>query len=252
MCRCCNRSTDRGMRYSLRASKIPFMDKVEALRATALFGGLTDTDLSALANRAVEQKLGKGEILFLSGDAARGLYVIVEGAVRAFRVGSDGREQVIHVEEPGATVGEVPVFDEGTYPSTTAGEEDSILLFIAAADVRRLFLEHPAIAVSAIKVLARKLRNCAALVETLSLHDVDRRLARLLLTEAKSRGVPRGSTINLDFPLTHQQVASRIGSVREVVSRAFSRLQQAGFIRLESRTVIVTDVERFTRYTEGE
>ena len=91
------------MRYSLRASKIPFMDKVEALRATALFGGLTDTDLSALANRAVEQKLGKGEILFLSGDAARGLYVIVEGAVRAFRVGSDGREQVIHVEKAGAT-----------------------------------------------------------------------------------------------------------------------------------------------------
>jgi CRP/FNR family transcriptional regulator len=228
------------------------MDKVEALRRTALFCELTTEELQVLAERSVEQKLAKGEILFLSGDAARGLYVIVEGAVRAFRVGADGREQVIHVEKAGATVGEVPVFDEGNYPSTTAGEEDSILLFIARSEVRRLFLEHPIIAVSALKMLARRLRNCAALVETLSLHDVDRRLGRLLLAEARSRGTARGRGLELEFPLTHQQVASRIGSVREVVSRAFSRLQQAGFVRTDGKMVVIADVERFAKYTEGQ
>jgi CRP/FNR family transcriptional regulator len=146
----------------------------------------------------------------------------------------------------------VPVFDEGNYPSTTAGEEDSILLFIARSEVRRLFLEHPATAVSALKILARRLRNCAALVETLSLHDVDRRLGRLLLAEARSRGTARGRGLEFEFPLTHQQVASRIGSVREVVSRAYGRLQQAGFVRTDGKLVVIADVDRFAKYTEGQ
>jgi CRP/FNR family transcriptional regulator len=228
------------------------MDKVEALRRTPLFGDLELPELQALAEHATEQKLGKGEILFLAGDAARGLYVIVEGAVRAFRIGADGREQVIHIETSGATVGEVPVFDEGTYPSNASAEEDSALLFIPKKDVRRAFLEHPVIALSALKVLARRVRNCAALVETLSLHDVDRRLAKLLLAEARTRGVRRGHGLEFEFPATHQQVAARIGSVREVVSRAYGRLQQAGLIRVDSKTVVITDLERFTKYTEGQ
>lgn len=227
------------------------VDKEAALARTVLFGELGRAELQALAERAIEQKLGRGEILFLAGDAARGLYVIVEGAVRAFRVGADGREQVIHVERAGATVGEVPVFDDGTYPSTTAAEEDSVLLFLSRQDVRLLLTEKPAIALAALRVLARRVRTCASLVETLSLHDVDRRLARFLLSEARARGSRQGRGLELEFPLTHQQVAARIGTVREVVSRAFSRLQQAGLVRLDGKRVLVPDEKAFAAYAEG-
>lgn len=96
------------------------MDKIAALKRTALFGGLDERALHALAARAVERRLARGEVLFLAGEAARGLYVIVEGSVRAFREGVDGREQVIHVERAGATVAEVPVFDDGPFPATAA------------------------------------------------------------------------------------------------------------------------------------
>jgi CRP-like cAMP-binding protein len=73
-------------------------DKVSALKKTALFGGLKESELRALADRAVEQKLSRGEVLFVAGEEARGLYVIVEGAVRAFRESVDGREQVNRIE----------------------------------------------------------------------------------------------------------------------------------------------------------
>jgi CRP/FNR family transcriptional regulator len=228
------------------------LDKIDAIRKTPLFSGLSEAELHALSDRAVEQKLARGEILFLSGDPAKGLYVIVEGAVRAFRVGADGREQVIHVERAGATVGEVPVFDEGAYPSTVAGEEDGKLLFIGRDEVKRLCFDHPGIAWSALRVMARRLRNCASLVETLSLHDVDRRLARFLLEEARIRGSRRGAGMQLDFQMTHQQVAARIGTVREVVSRAFSRLQQAGLIRIQSKAVVVENERKLASFVEGE
>src|SRR4051794_28887047 len=153
------------------------MDPVQALKRTKLFEELGTQDLAALAVRTVERRLKRGEILFLTGEPAGGLYVVVEGSIRAYRVGADGREQTIHVERAGATLAEVPVFDEGRYPSTTVAEEDSVLLFIEKRDVLALCLERPPISLAALKLLAGRLRNCAALVEALSLKDVHGRRA---------------------------------------------------------------------------
>jgi len=224
------------------------IDKIAALKRTLMFSSLGDADLRALADRAIEVKLGRGEILFMEGEDALGLYCIVEGSVRAFRESLEGREQVIHVEAAGATIAEVPCFDEGTYPSTVAGDEDSVLLFIDKRDVRRLCLEHPQIALAAMRLLALRLRKCAALVEDLSLHEVDQRLAKFLATEARSRGTRTIAGVVLEMPLTNQQVAARIGSVREVVSRALARLQKNGLISIEGRQITIPDEDALRSY----
>src|SRR3712207_2811160 len=198
------------------------IDKVHALGRTPLFKELDAEVLRALAARAVERRFRKDELLFVAGEEARGLYVSVEGAVRAFRESADGREQVIHVERAGATVAEVPVFDDGPFPSSVAAEEDSTLLFIAKRDVRALRLEHPQITLAALKVLAGRLRRRAELVEALSLREVSHRLAFFLLAEARAKGTRDGGALRVEITQTNQQIASRIGSVREVVSRALA------------------------------
>src|SRR5450432_2688089 len=201
------------------------LDKITALKRTSLFAELDEPTLHALAERAFERQFQKDEVLFVAGEEALGLYVIVEGAVRAFRVSVDGREQVIHVERAGATIAEVPVFDDGAYPSTAAAEQETTTLFIDKRDVRLLFLEHPEIAFAALKVLAGRLRRCAELVEALSLREVGQRLARFLLAELARSGSPTEDGISINLSQTNQQIAARIGSVREVVSRALTRLQ---------------------------
>lgn len=215
-----------------------------------MFGELSETELQALAARVIERRLRRDEILFVAGDEASGLFVIVEGAVRAFREGLDGREQVIHVERAGATIAELPVFDDKPYPSTVAAEEDSLVLFLSKNDVRQLCLEHPRIALAALKVLATRLRRCAELVESLSLCEVDQRLARWLLTEARARGRRTPEGLEVTLALTNQQIASRIGSVREVVSRALSRLQGNGFITIDGRAVKIVNEEAMAVYAE--
>jgi CRP/FNR family transcriptional regulator len=217
------------------------LDKIAALKRTKLFEELDEKTLSVLAERAFERQFQKDEVLFVAGEEARGLYVIAEGAVRAFRVSLDGREQVIHVERAGATIAEVPVFDDGTYPSTAAAEEDTTVLFIDKRDVQHLCLEHPEITLAALKVLAGRLRRCAELVEALSLREVGQRLARFLLAEARRSGTPTENGISINLSQTNQQIAARIGSVREVVSRAFTRLQHDGLIIVEGRRLIIPD-----------
>jgi CRP-like cAMP-binding protein len=216
-------------------------DKIAALRNTSLFGELDEKTLRALAERAVERRYARDEVLFIAGEEARGLFCVVEGAVRAFRAGPDGREQVIHVERAGATVAELPVFDDGPYPSTVAAEEDTTVLFIDKRDVRRLSLEHPEIALAALKVLAGRLRRCAELVETLSLREVGQRLARFLLAEARAKGTRTAEGLRVELTHTNQQIAARVGSVREVVSRALTRLQHDGLVRLEGRRLTIPD-----------
>jgi CRP/FNR family transcriptional regulator len=223
-------------------------DKVAALKRTVLFGELEPADQEALAKRTIEHKLSRGETLFLGGESASGLYVVVEGAIRAYRVSADGREQVIHVERAGATLAEIPVFDGGPYPSSTAAEEDSVLLLIRREDVLRLCLERPRISLAALRLLASRMRNCAALVERLSLRDVDRRVAQLLLQEAADYGKRSGDVLEFHLALTHQQIGSRVGSVREVVSRAIMRLQQSGLIRVDGRKIIISSEQALRNY----
>jgi len=226
------------------------MDKIAALRRTRLFAELDEATLGRLAERAFERTFQKDEVLFMAGDEAAGMHVIVEGAVRAFRVSLEGREQVIHIERAGATIAEVPVFDDGAYPSTVAAEEATTTLFIAKQDVRRLCLEHPQIPLAAVKLLAERLRRCAALVEALSLREVGQRLARFLLTEARRQPILDERELSLNLTQTNQQIAAHIGSVREVISRAFTRLQQEGLISVEGRKVIIHDEAALEAFAE--
>ncbi|GAC1402938.1 MAG: hypothetical protein NVSMB56_17910 [Pyrinomonadaceae bacterium] len=189
--------------------------------------------------------------MFIAGEKAQGLFVVAEGSVRAFRAGADGREQIIHVERAVTTVAEVPIFDDETYPSTVAAEEETRLFFIGKQQFRALCLEHPQIALVALKVLAGRLRCCAALAETLSLCDVGQRLARLLLAETRAKGERNASGIHLNPEMTHAQIAARGGTVREVVSRAFTRLHNDGLI-IKGRHLIIPNEKALAVYADLE
>ena len=219
------------------------MDEIEALKKTELFGSLNNTELKSLSMVCAGHKLPKGQVLFNAGEASKGLFVIAKGALRAIRENPEGREQVIHVEKAGTTIAEVPVFDDRPYPSTVVAEEDSEVLFISKADVNRLCLKYPAIALAAVRLLASRLRKTAALVESLSLREVDQRLASFLLKEFEEKRLKK-----LLLP-THSVIAARLGSVREVVSRAFSKLEGKGLIALDkNRNAEILNKEGLRKY----
>lgn len=221
--------------------------KAGALARSHLFLGSSPSALQTLAQVAEFRLLGRGEMLFLAGEPARGLFVIVSGSIRAFRVNEKGREQTIHVESAGATLAEVPVFDDGNYPATAVAEEPSGVLFLSKADVQRFLMANPAIALNALRLMAGRLRRHAELADSLALKDVGQRLAQLLLAEARARG-----TSDLDF--SNQQLAARVGSVREVVSRTLSRLAQNGLIDIHARGrgITILDEAALERFAEDE
>lgn len=227
-------------------------DKVPILKRTELFRDLDDAVLDVLATHSVVKRLRRNEILFLAGEPAKGLYVIASGSVRAFRTSADGREQVIHVERAVTTIAEVPVFDDGNYPSTVAAEESTTLYFLSKQQIVKTAYEYPQLALAAVKIMAARLRRCAELVETLSLREVGQRLARLILDEGLKQGTrsPEGTKIKLR--LTHNQLATRIGTVREVVTRTLTRLQEQGLIIHDGKEILIPDMNMLASFAESE
>lgn len=224
--------------------------RVEILAKSALFRGLPAAALADLANHSIEHKIGRGQILFTAGEPANGLYIVLSGAIRAFRVNVDGREQTIHVEQVGGTLAEVAAFDGGPYPSTAIAEENSDVLFLTREDVRRFMLQHPEAALAALAIISGKLRMVASLAEQLSLMDVSQRLATLLLDEARRNAHHLEDGVSFSLPLSHSQLASRLGSVREVVTRGLQKLTQQRVIEVHGHRIIVTNVNALREQAE--
>ncbi len=235
------------------------MDNTAALKSTALFGNLRSEELAALAALARRRELGQGELLFLAGEQAAELFVIASGRIRAFRVNSQGREQTIHVEREGATLAEVPLFDDGPYPATAVAEEPTTVLFLEKSDVRRFLLQHPEVGLVALKLMAGRLRGHADLVDSLSLQQVGQRVARFLLAQARDHGSRTEAGIEVDVALSNEELARRVGSVREVVSRTLTRMERDGLIAHgdgpghgKGRRVLIADEGALARYAGKE
>jgi CRP-like cAMP-binding protein len=232
------------------------VDKAAALGRTVLFGNLQPEALKELAAIAHSREMTRGEVLFLAGEKATGLFVIASGRIRAYRVNTQGREQTIHVERDGATLAEVPVFDDGSYPATAVAEEPTTVLFLEKGDVRRFMLKHPEVCLTALKLMAQRLRGHAALVDALALQQVGQRLARLLLTQSRDHGTRTEAGIQFDLALSNEELARSVGSVREVVSRTLTRLERDGLIAQANgpkqgkrRRFVIADEAALARYS---
>ncbi|MEW5977102.1 MAG: Crp/Fnr family transcriptional regulator [Acidobacteriota bacterium] len=227
------------------------MTKEALLKQVPLFQDLGSAELDLLAGRAVRKQLSKGEMLFCEGDKAHGLYLVEQGSVKIFKLSGSGREQVLHVERAGDSIAELPLFDGGPYPASAAALEDSTLLFIDKRAFDELCLAHPSIGLSVIRVIGKRLRKLTRLLEEIALKDVGHRLAWWLLERAEEHGVRRGDTVELEIKLSHSDIGTRIGTVREVVTRTFSRLEAEGLIEVNGKVVRIPKIERLRDACSG-
>lgn len=223
---------------------------LEILRRVQIFNGLTETELQFLAERAVPRNYSKGELLFAEGDACTGLFVIESGRVRIFKSSPNGREQVLAMEGPGSSIAELPLFDGGNYPASTAAIEDARIYFISKQDFHSLCLVHPQVPLKVLKVVGARLRRLVGIIEELSFTTVRSRLISVLVRLAKAgKKTPEGIAIQL--PASNQELASEIGTVRELVSRNLSRLQAEDLIHMDAKTVTIPDLKRLQAELES-
>lgn len=207
------------------------------LRRTALFEGLDDAYLEELVSRGRRKRFGKEQAVFFEGDRAEGLYVVLEGRIKVFKLSPKGREQTLKIMGPGEPVGEVAVLSGEPYPASAETLEPSEAFYIPRQAFLDLVGREPEVAMRLLAALSARLRSFASLIEDLSLRDVSERLAAHLLTLA-SAGSPEQV---VDLEVSKAQLSAAVGTVPETLSRAFGQLARAGAVETRGRRVRIKD-----------
>jgi len=204
------------------------------LKNIPLFAGLPESDLQAIARKAVIKSYEKNAIVVTEGEFTKSLYVIITGRIKVYLDDENGKELVLDSKGPGEYFGEM-VLDEGPRSASVVTTEPSTFAVIATAVFKDLLVKHPEIALIVIKNLIRMARGLDENVRSLAMLDVYGRVSRMLLDLAVEQ---RGMLV-IPEKLTQQEMANRVGTSREVINRILRDLTAGGYIRIEDKTIII-------------
>jgi CRP-like cAMP-binding protein len=214
------------------------MDERELLRTVPIFAELTDDDVSSLARLTTRRRCPKDTVVFFENEEGDSFFMILEGRIKVTILGDDGREIILSVLGPGDFFGEMALLDNEPRSATAIAVEESELLILNRADFQGVATKR-SITAALIKVLTARLRRANHQISTLALLDVYGRVARVILDMAREEG-KRLKDGRIAFRrATHQEIANRIGTTRETVTRMLKDLERQGLIQIEGREIIV-------------
>ncbi|MBI2852798.1 MAG: Crp/Fnr family transcriptional regulator [Chloroflexi bacterium] len=211
--------------------------RVAFLRTISYFTNLGEEEARRVGRELLERSFDRGQLIFIEGESCDGLYLVKSGQVRLFKSSPEGREIVLLVARQGDTFNDAPAFDGGPNPVSATALEAATVYIVPRQTLLSLLEACPA-AVGIVNVLAGRLRHLTKVVEDLSFRSVASRLAKLLLelavAEERVAPIPR---------LTQDEMASMVGSVRDVVGRALRALEQTGAIKIQGHRILVVNAE---------
>ncbi|MBI5014342.1 MAG: Crp/Fnr family transcriptional regulator [Deltaproteobacteria bacterium] len=206
------------------------------LRLSPLFAGLDPAQLAKVEHIGRRVDARRHEVLFREGDPAEGLYVLLAGGVKIYKLSADGKEHILHVVRPGQAFAEAAIFMPRGYPAYAEALQKSTALFLPKAAFLNLLREEPDVSLNIIATLSRYLKQFADRIEDLSLKDVSARLARWLLQSADEKGRDFW-----DLEITKGELASQLGTVSETLSRTLRKFQDSGWLQVRGRFLKILD-----------
>lgn len=218
-----------------------FKQKIEALRENEYFDDLPEPMLKEIAEHTHLREYQRGDVLFWEGDRCDGLFIVEHGSAKIFRLSPQGRQYIVRILQEKDTFAEVPAFDEGSNPVNVEALETCRVWVINSEKLHELVKLHPVFANKVLANFGRMLRGMVRMVSEMAFYQVTHRLARLIAELPQDKTAP---------VWTQEQLAARLGTVREVVARSMKELERCGAIKVEDRRIHVADPEIFNQWIQ--
>lgn len=206
------------------------------LATLAYFEDLEADALAWLAQHCARRSFDAGEIIFLEGDRAAGLWMIEAGQVKIFKTNPDGVEHILHLLGPGSTFNDIASLGGGPNPANAAALTPSAIWLLPVETIDELLLSNNALARKIIRLLTERVRILVQQIEDLALYSVTCRLARFLLKQAEdpSLGGPG---------VTRTAIAAHLATTPETISRALRSLEEGGAIEFDRHRILITNID---------
>jgi CRP/FNR family transcriptional regulator, cyclic AMP receptor protein len=216
--------------------------KIGYLTQNDLFRGLDDADMREIDRMTTMTTCQRGRVFYTPGESGEVLFILKRGTVQLYRIAPDGKRLVTGTLKEGAVFGEMGLLGQGMYDTFAEASDDCTLCVMSRSDVETLVESKPAFAVSLLELVGRRLQEVEATLERFAFRNVPSRIASLLLSMEHDDGDIRG--------ISHQDIADRVGTHRETVTRALNEFRSAGIIELGRGHVRILDKAELAEIAE--
>lgn len=224
---------------------------VELLKKTRLFHELEPAAITGLAERALERKYRKGQLVFNEGDAAQSLFVMISGLIKVYVTSEDGDEMVLVTLRPPDVFGEIALIDGQPRSASAEALEPTTVLELGRAPFLQLVRESPSTAESLLVSLGGVLRRLTEQAADLVFLDLHGRVAKLLVGMVDARVGPSDGAVELDWDLTQSDLARMVGGSRQSVNQILRSFARRGYLDMNGRRFVIKNLEGLRRRAGG-
>lgn len=227
------------------------MEFKNILKSIPLLSKLEDSSIEPILNSLIQKEYKRNDYIFYEGEEANAFGIVIEGRVKIVKHSIDGKEVIIRIIPEKHIFGEVAMFDNLPYPASAVAMQDSKILIFEKANFLSAIKKEPSIAWEIIIDLSRKLRDASQALKEVAAERVEKRIASLLMRLGEYYGVKRGEIIELNFPITRQEIADMCGTTVETTIRVMSRFTKEGMIETEKGLIKILASQGLTKIIEG-
>ncbi|AWM88912.1 Crp/Fnr family transcriptional regulator [Microvirga sp. 17 mud 1-3] len=216
-----------------------------------MFAGLPSDDLDQILREAQSIRYPKGTPVFQQDEEAHSFFVLLHGHLRVMKVTPEGQQVVVRFVTPGELFGIAIAMGRPRYPATALAIVDSIALVWPSAAWSRLVAKHPSLAVNTLQTVGNRLQDAHTRVVEISTEQVEKRVAHALLRLAHQAGRKSEDGIQIDFPISRQDVAEMTGTTLHTVSRILSSWEERGLVESGRQRITIRDPHKLFLLAEG-
>ena len=211
----------------------------EVLARSPVFQELSAQALAAIAEKGVPRRLRRRELLFNQGDPADEFAVVVEGRLKLSQVTAEGQELIVRYVGPGEMCAVVALIAGQDYPATAEAVGDTSVIAWPRGTLDELMRAHPQLALNVLRLLSERMGELSDRLRELSTERVARRVARALLRLARKAGRRTDRGVEIDMPLTREDIARLTGTTLFTVSRLMADWEEAGIVASGRERVVI-------------
>lgn len=204
-----------------------------------LFAGFSSADLNSILREAHSAHFSKNSSVFQQGEDAHSFFLLLHGHVRASKTTPAGEQIVVRYVVPGETFGVATAIGLRRYPATATAADDSVVLAWPSCAWTRLVGLFPALAANTLQTVGARLQETHTRVIEMSTQQVEQRIAHALLRLVKQSGRKVAHGVEIDFPISRQDIAQMTGTTLHTVSRTLSAWESQGLVASARQKIVV-------------
>ena len=206
-----------------------------------LFAGFSNEELEEILREARSSRHAKNTAIFAQGEDAHSFFLLLHGHVRAAKTTPTGEQIVVRYVAPGETFGLAMAIGLTQYPATATAVDDSIVLAWPTGTWPRLVQKFPALATNTLQTVGSRLQESHTRMLEMSTQQVEQRVAHALLRLAKQSGRKLDHGVEIDFPISRQDIAQMTGTTLHTVSRILSGWESQGLVESGRQRIVLRE-----------